>query len=160
PLVWFIGGLSRFVVTRILKLEYSEDKPVFRITDLNSFIHGNLKTEGDDNQVEIDTEIFDNAIEFKTIRIRDCMVPRTDIVAVELEGSIAELNQIFIGSGQSKILVYRENIAEVVGYCPHLELVETASTVQDILTAIIIVPESGLADGLLVQFISERKSLA
>jgi len=160
PLVWFIGGLSRFVVTRILKLEYSEEKPVFRITDLNSFIHGNLKTEGDDNQVEIDTEIFDNAIEFKTIRIRDCMVPRTDIVAVELEDSIAELNKIFIESGHSKIVVYKENIDEVVGYCHHLELFKKPKTIQDILTPIIIVPESALANELLVQFISERKSLA
>src|SRR5690554_1433634 len=160
PLVWLIGGLSRFIVTRILKLEYSEDKPVFKITDLNSFIQNNLKTEGDDAHVEIDTEIFDNAIEFKTIRIRDCMVPRTDIVAVELEDSIAELNKIFIESGHSKIVVYKENIDEVVGYCHHLELFKKPKTIQDILTPIIIVPESALANELLVQFISERKSLA
>ncbi|HLW20768.1 MAG TPA: hemolysin family protein [Cyclobacteriaceae bacterium] len=160
PLVWFIGGLSRFIVSNILKLEYSQDKPVFKITDLNSFIQDNLKTEGEDAHLEIDTEIFDNAIEFKSIRIRDCMVPRTDIVAVELEDSIAELNKIFIESGHSKIVIYKENIDEVVGYCHHLELFKKPKTIQDILTPIIIVPESALANELLVQFISERKSLA
>ena len=160
PLVWFIGGLSRFIVSNILKLEYSQDKPVFKITDLNSFIQDNLKAEREDAHLEIDTEIFDNAIEFKSIRIRDCMVPRTDIVAVELEDSIAELNKIFIESGHSKIVIYKENIDEVVGYCHHLELFKKPKTIQDILTPIIIVPESALANELLVQFISERKSLA
>jgi len=79
---------------------------------------------------------------------------------VELEDSIAELNKIFIESGHSKIVVYKENIDEVVGYCHHLELFKKPKTIQDILTPIIIVPESALANELLVQFISERKSLA
>src|SRR5690554_2363923 len=160
PLVWFIGGLSRFIVSNILKLEYSQDKPVFKITDLNSFIQDNLKAEREDAHLEIDTEIFDNAIEFKSIRIRDCIVPRTDIVAVEVEDSIAELNKIFIESGHSKIVVYKENIDEVVGYCHHLELFKKPKNIQDILTPIIIVPESALANELLVEFIAERKSLA
>src|SRR5690554_3538863 len=160
PLVWFIGGLSRFIVSNILKLEYSQDKPVFKITDLNSFIQDNLKAEREDAHLEIDTEIFDNAIEFKSIRIRDCMVPRTDIVAVELEDAINELNKVFIESGHSKIVVYKDNIDEVVGYCHHLELFKKPKTIRDILTPIIIVPDSALANDLLVQFISERKSLA
>lgn len=160
PLVWVVGGLSRAFVTKILNLEYPEDKPVFTITDLNSFIQTNLETEGEDSNVDIDTEIFDNAIEFKTIRIRECMVPRTDIVAVEIEDSIAELNNVFSESGHSKIIIYKENMDEVVGYCHHLELFKKPKSIQDILTPIIIVPESALANELLVQFISERKSLA
>ena len=160
PLVWVVVGLSRFFVIKVLKLEYSEDKPVFKITDLNSFIQNNLEMEGEDTMVDINTEIFDNAVEFKTIRIRDCMVPRTDIVAVEIDDTIAELNQVFIESGHSKIVIYKENIDEVVGYCHHLELFKKPKSIQDILTPIIIVPESALANELLVQFISERKSLA
>lgn len=160
PLVWVVVGLSRFFVIKVLKLEYSEDKPVFKITDLNSFIQNNLEMEGEDTMVDINTEIFDNAVEFKTIRIRDCMVPRTDIVAVEIDDTIAELNKVFIESGHSKIVIYKENIDEVVGYCHHLELFKKPKSIQDILTPIIIVPESALANELLVQFISERKSLA
>lgn len=160
PLVWLITGFSRFIVTTMLKLEYSEDKPVLKVTDLNSFILNNLKSDGDDTQVEIDTEIFENAVEFKTVRVRDCMVPRTDIVAVEIDESIAELSNVFVESGHSKIVVYKENIDEVVGYCHHLELFKKPKSIKDILTAIIIVPESALANELLVQFIAERKSLA
>lgn len=160
PFVWVIRIFSRWIVTKVLNLDYSEDKPVFKITDLNSFFQNNLKAERDDDQIEIDTEIFENAVEFKTIRIRDCMVPRTEIVAVDIDEPIHELNKVFIQSGHSKIVVYKDNIDEVVGYCHHLELFKKPKAIMDILTPIIIVPESALANDLLVQFIAERKSLA
>ncbi|WP_215226464.1 hemolysin family protein [Echinicola shivajiensis] len=159
PLVWLIVGMSRFFITKVLNLEYSEDKPVFKITDLNSFIQNNLETEGDDS-MDIDTKIFDNAVEFKTVKARDCMVPRTDIVAVDVEDNIKDLKSIFMSSGHSKIIVYKENIDDVIGYCHHLELFKKPKSIEDILTPIIIVPETALVNELLVQFISERKSLA
>lgn len=160
PVVWFVVGLSRFFITHILRLEYSEDKPVFKVTDLNSFIQNNLHASGEDAKVEVDSKIFDNAVEFKTIKVRECMVPRTDIAAVEIDESISELKEVFAESGHSKIIVYRETIDDVIGYCHQLELFKKPKTIEDILTPIIIVPESALANELLVQFIQERKSLA
>ncbi|MDN3668980.1 hemolysin family protein [Echinicola jeungdonensis] len=159
PVVWLVVGLSRVFITKILRLDYSEDKPVFKITDLNSFIQNHLETEGEDS-TDLDTKIFDNAVEFKTIRVRECMVPRTDIVAVDVEDSILDLKNTFTESGHSKIIVYKENIDDVIGYCHHLELFKKPKNIQDILTPIIIVPETALVNELLVQFISERKSLA
>ncbi|WP_114748617.1 hemolysin family protein [Pleomorphovibrio marinus] len=160
PVVWVVVGLSKIFIVNVLNLDYNEDKPVFRITDLNSFIQNNLETKGEEAKADIDTKIFDNAVEFKTIRVRECMVPRTDIVAVEEEDSIAELKQAFIDSGHSKIIVYRETIDDVIGYCHHLELFKKPKSIEEILTPIIIVPESALANELLVQFIKERKSLS
>lgn len=160
PIVWLIVGLSRFVITKLLRLEYSEDKPVFKVTDLNSFVQNNLRHSSEDSKVEIDTKIFDNAVEFKTIRVRECMVPRTDIVAVEIDDPIEELKRVFEESGHSKIIVYRESIDDVIGYCHQLEMFKKPKKVSDILTPIVIAPESALANELLVQFIKERKSLA
>ncbi|AWW30515.1 hemolysin [Echinicola strongylocentroti] len=159
PIVWLVVGMSRFFITRILGLDYSEDRPVFKITDLNSFIQNNLETEGEEG-TDIDTKIFDNAVEFKKVKARDCMVPRTDIVAVDVEDSIEELKATFMESGHSKIIVYKENIDDVIGYCHHLALFKKPKNINDILTQIIIVPETALVHELLVQFISERKSLA
>ncbi len=88
------------------------------------------------------------------------MIPRTDIVAVEVQDSIAELRKVFEESGHSKVIVYRDTIDEVIGYCHQLELFRKPKTIEEILTPIVIVPESALANELLIQFIQERKSLA
>ncbi|GMQ30025.1 hemolysin family protein [Algoriphagus confluentis] len=161
PLVWAIVQMSRFFITKILRLEYNEEKPVFTVTDLNSFIKEHFRqSQSTNGKVEIDTKIFDNAVDFKTIRIRECMIPRTDIVAVEVEDSIQDLKKVFEESGHSKVIVYRETIDEVIGYCHQLELFKKPKTIEEILTPIIITPESGLANELLIQFIQERKSLA
>ena len=160
PIVWAVVGLSRFFITKVLRLEYSEDRPVFTVTDLNSFIQNHLNQEKEEGKVDIDTKIFDNAVEFKTVRVRECMVPRTDIVSVEIEDSIEELKEVFAESGHSKVIVYRETIDDVIGYCHQLELFKKPKTIEEILTPIIIAPESALANELLIEFIQERKSLA
>ncbi len=123
PIVWLIVGLSRFFITKVLRLEYNEEKPVFKVTDLNVFIKEHFRqANSNQKRMEIDSKIFDNAIEFKTVKVRECMIPRTDIVAVEVEDTIGELKKVFEESGHSKVIVYRETIDEVIGYCHQLEL--------------------------------------
>ena len=160
PIVWLIVGLSRGFITQVLRLEYNEEKPVFTITDLNSFIKDQMRQTRNPGNIEVDSKIFDNAIEFKTVRVRECMVPRTDIVAVEIEDGIEDLKRVFEESGHSKVIIYRESIDEVIGYCHQLELFKKPKSIEDILTPILITPESALANELLIQFIQERKSLA
>lgn len=160
PIVWLIVGLSRLFITKVLRLDYNEEKPVFTITDLNSFIKDQMRQNRTPGKVEIDSKIFDNAVEFKTVRVRECMIPRTDIVAVEVDDSIEELKKVFEESGHSKVIIYRESIDEVIGYCHQLELFKKPKSIDDILNPIIIAPESALANELLIQFIQERKSLA
>jgi putative hemolysin len=120
PIVWLIVALSKGFITQVLRLEYNEEKPVFTITDLNSFIKDQMGQRKSAGNVEVDSKIFDNAIEFKTVRIRECMIPRTDIVAVEVSDSIEELKNVFQESGHSKVVIYRESIDEVIGYCHQL----------------------------------------
>lgn len=160
PIVWLIVGMSRFFIVHVLRLEYNEEKPAFTVTDLNAFIKEHFGQAKASGQVDIDSKIFDNAIEFKTVRVRECMVPRTDIVAVEVGDSIGDLKKVFEESGHSKVIVYRDSIDEVIGYCHQLELFRKPKTIEEILTPIVIAPESALANELLIQFIQERKSLA
>lgn len=159
PLVQLFVIIAKFLITRVFRLEYSEDRPVFRLTDLNGYLN-NLSTEVGQAQTEVNTKIFSNALEFKTVRVRECMIPRTEIVAVDIEDGMEELKANFIESGHSKIVIYKDSIDEVIGYCHSLSLFKKPTDISHILTPIIIVPETMLANELMVQFIQERKSLA
>ncbi len=160
PLVWGIVGLSKWFINNVLRLEYSEERPAFGLTDLNNYLQNlNRKTSTED-ETEVDTKIFNNALEFKQVRVRDCMIPRTDIVAVDIEGGMDELKKTFVESGHSRVLVYKETMEDVLGYCHSLSMFKKPKEIQGILTPIPIVPEAMPAKDLLFKFSKEHKSLA
>jgi CBS domain containing-hemolysin-like protein len=111
--------------------------------------------------VWVDTKIFHKALEFKTVKVRECMIPRTEIKAVDLEDTnFEELNKMFVESGHSKILVFKESIDDVIGYVHSSELFKKPQDIDSIITPIPMVPETLLANELMIQFIAEFKSLA
>jgi CBS domain containing-hemolysin-like protein len=160
PVVIFIVSLSKFVITKIFRTEYSDEKPVFGLTDLNHYLKNMQRVKHEDEDIELDKKIFHNALEFKTVKVRECMIPRTEIVAVDVQDGIEKLRQAFVESGHSKILIYKESIDDVIGYCHSSELFKKPEKIEDILTSIIIVPETILANELMIRFINEQKSLA
>ncbi len=160
PLVWLTVGLSKWFITRVLRLNYSEEKPAFGLTDLNHYLQNLNRKVSTEEENEVDTRIFHNALEFKQVKVRDCMIPRTEITAIELEEGIEGLSQVFIESGHSKVLVYKESLEEVIGYCHSLALFKKPKDIQSILTSIPIVPEAMPANDLMIKFSKERKSLA
>ena len=159
PLVWLIVKISALFIL-LFGYKLSDEKPVFGLTDLNNYIKNNILNTQDEKEPEIDAKIFNNAIEFKTVKVRECMIPRTEIEAVEENDSIEELRDLFDKTGHSKIIIYKESIDEVIGYCHALALFKKPTDIKSILTPILIVPETMLANELLIQFITERKSLA
>ena len=160
PVVWLIEQMSKFIILFVLRQPYSEDRQVFGLTDLSNYIKQNTRDDIKKTKVELDTKIFNNALEFKTVRVRECMIPRTEISAIDIEDSVEDLKTEFIESGHTKILVYRESIDDVIGYCHVLDLFKKPQDIGSMLTPIIIVPETMLANELMIQFIQERKSLA
>lgn len=160
PIMFTIVSLSKFFIVYVLRLEYSEEKPLFGLTDLNNYLKNMHKVRHDNEDIELDKKIFDNALEFKTVRVRECMIPRTEIVAVSLEDGIEKLKEAFIESGHSKVIIYKESIDDVIGYCHSAALFNKPATIQEILTPISIVPETMMANELMIQLLKDRKSLA
>jgi len=160
PLVWVIEQMSKFIIIYVLRQKYEEDRQVFGLTDLGNYIKRNTHEDVKKAKIEVDTKIFNNALEFKTVRVRECMIPRTEISAVDVEDDIEELKKEFLDSSHTKVLVYKGNIDEIIGYCHVLELFKKPQDIESILTPILIVPETMLANELMIQFIQERKSLA
>ncbi|CAN5316331.1 hemolysin family protein [soil metagenome] len=160
PVTFTIVNLSKFVIKKVLRLEYSEEKPLFGLTDLNNYLRNMQKVSHDDEEIELDKKILHNALEFKKVRVRECMVPRTEIMAINLEDGIEKLRTAFVESGHSKIVVYRDSIDDVIGYCHSAALFKNPASLQEILTPISIVTETTMANEMMIQLIKERRSLA
>jgi putative hemolysin len=160
PLVWSIVGLSQWFIINVLRLEYSDEKPAFGLTDLNNYLQNLNRKTSTEEEAEVDTKIFNNALEFKQVKVRDCMIPRTEIVAMDIEKGMEELKKVFVESGHSRVLVYKETLEDVVGYCHSLAMFKKPKDINGIVTSIPIVPEAMAAKDLLIRFSQERKSLA
>lgn len=160
PITYFIVGLSKLVLKHIFRVESSEERPAYGLTDLNNFLRNTNKVRHEDEEIELDKKILHNALEFKKVRVRECMVPRTEITAVALEDGIPGLLKAFVDSGHSKIVIYRDTIDDIIGYCHSAALFKNPATIDEILTPISIVTETTLANELMVQLIRDRRSLA
>jgi len=158
--------LSKWVIVNLLKLTYDDSKPTYGLIDLNNYIKRISKVNRDEDMlgeaiVDIDEQIFSNALEFKSIRVRECMIPRTEITAIDInEDALEELRKSFVDSGHSKILVFKDTIDDIVGYCYALQLFKKPDRIEDIVKDILLVPETMGARDLMKQFITEHKSLA
>jgi len=163
---YFITKLSKLVIVSVFKLKYEDSKPVYGLTDLNNYIKQLSKSKRDDDlpgddTVDIDEQLFSNALEFKSLRVRDCMIPRTEISAIDItESSLEDLNKMISDSGHSKVLVYKESIDNIIGYCHALSLFKKPEHIEDIIKEIFLVPETMSARDLMLKFIAEHKSLA
>ena len=163
--VFVVVTLSKWVIVYVFKWKYEEDKPLIALTDLNYFVQrlNNVKVSDSDDKGDttlLDKEIFDNLINFKDVRVRDCLIPRKEIVAIDKEDGIKALKNAFIKSGHSKVFIYKKSIDNIIGYCHSNQLFKKPDTIQEILSNIIIVPETELASDLLVTFIEKHRSIA
>jgi len=160
PVVYSIISAAKFLSVSVLRLEYSKDKPVFGLTDVNQYLKSIHRVRQEDENIELDRKIFTNALEFKSVRVWDCMIPRTEITAVNLDAGIKKLHEAFLESGHSKIIIFKDSIDDVIGYCHSAALFKKPEKIEEILTPIITIPETMLARDLMVKFINDRKSLA
>jgi len=159
PLVLIIVNLSKFIIKKS-GLQYSESKPAFGLTDLNDFIKRIASSSDNKTDAGVDSKMFHNAVELKKVKVRECMVPRTEFSTIEIEDSIDDLRQVFIESGHSKIIVYKDSIDDVTGYIHSSELFKKPGNLKDIITPLTIVPETMLANELMIQFIKDHRSIA
>jgi CBS domain containing-hemolysin-like protein len=159
PITAFVVNLS----TSILKLfgnEESINKVSFKKTDLDLYINELKKDLEIGEEMEHDVKIFHNALSFSEVIARDCMVPRNEIVALEINDKIEALKELFLESGHSRIIIYKENIDNIIGYVHSIELFKTPISIKSMLIPISIVPESISGIKLLKDFIDKKISVS
>jgi len=158
PLASVFVSLSETILKYLFNVRMRESSEPFSKIDLEHFFQ-QTKELDDDNQ-ELNTELFENALSLPTVKIRQCLVPRTEIEALPITTPISEVRKRFIDTNLSKIVVYENSIDEIVGYVHQLDLLKRPSDIQSILHPIIAVPESMSATDLITRFSKERKSIA
>ncbi|MCC6721901.1 MAG: HlyC/CorC family transporter [Bacteroidia bacterium] len=157
PIVYFVIWLSKQILKIITKQTFIETGPAFTKVDLGNFISETLQTN---KKSEVDAEILINALDFSNVKVRDCIVPRTELVAIDYETSIDELYKIFTESRHSKILVYKQSIDNIVGYVHQIDMFRKPNSLKSIMIPIIITNESRGARQMLNEFVKKRKSIA
>lgn len=159
PFVWITLSISKLFL-KVLKVEMTTEVLEFGKIDLDNFLREATSVNDDKRKVDKEIQFFQNALAFSELKVRDCLIPRTEIVAVEVEDSLDELKNELNKSGKSKVLVYRDNIDNIIGYVHAYELFKKPESIKAILRPVSIIPETMMAEDALKNLTQAKRSIA
>lgn len=160
PVSRFASTLSKILLKTVgIRVERDNDSDEFSKVDLDYLVQSSIDSAKDERQIGDEVKIFQNALDFSETKVRDCMIPRTEINAVDASSSQAELMQKFIESGNSKIIVYDEDIDHIVGYIHSSEMFKNPDDWHSSIRQIPFVPETMSAQKMMHTFLQQKKSL-
>ena len=161
PISRFATLLSKGLLRLVgIRMKSAGEEKEFTKVDLDYLVQDSIDNANNDDEIEEEVKIFQNALDFSETKIRDCMVHRTEIDAVEDTSTIEQLKQMFIESGHSKILVFHEDIDHVIGYVHSSDMFHNPTDLAGIIREISFVPETMLASKLMTQLMQQKRSLA
>jgi CBS domain containing-hemolysin-like protein len=158
PLTHLLVSSAQWILRYIFNVRVNEKNEAFTKIDLEHFFQ-QTKEQSEEN-TDLNKELFENALSLPMVKIRQCLVPRTEIEACELHTPIENLQQQFVTTQLSKLVIYDDNIDNIVGYVHQLDLFKRPANIQSVLHPIIVVPEAMSVPDLMNKFTKERKSIA
>ena len=164
-LLWPISKFATFLARCLLRMlgirmEAKDDDEGFSKVDLDYLVHSSIDSAQKGGEIDEEVKIFQNALDFSELKVRDCMIPRTEINAVSITCDVSELQQMFIESGHSKIIVYEEDVDHIMGYIHSSEMFRNAAKWKERINTMPFVPETMAAHKLMKMFMQQKKSLA
>ncbi|MEP2238653.1 MAG: hemolysin family protein [Maribacter sp.] len=156
----FIIWISDFILKYVFGTSGDEVQLAFSKLELGDYITEQMETVEEEDEIDTEIQIFQNALEFAAVKAREVMVPRTEIVAVEMHETPKNLAKLFTETGYSKILIYNDTVDNVIGYVHSYELFKKPKTIKSILLPVEFVPETMLIQDILNVLIKKRKSIA
>lgn len=164
-LLWPISRFSTLIAKGLLRMygiqmSHQQEEEEFTKVDLDYLVQSSIDNARSDDEIEDEVKIFQNALDFADLKVRDCMVPRTEINAVEENSTVEDLQQKFIESGHSKIIVYKEDIDHIIGYVHSSELFRRSADWHANVRTMPFVPETMAAQKLMQTFLQHKKSIA
>lgn len=162
PLTFFSITLSNFILRTVLRVKFEENESglIFGKIDLDHLVRESTTHSKNKADLEHEVAIFQNALDFSELKARECMIPRTEIIGIEVNESIEYLKNKFVETKLSKMIIYENNMDNIIGYVHSYELFNTPSSIRSVLLPVLIVPESKPASEVLTLFIQQHKSVA
>lgn len=157
---FLVIGLAELILKIFIRDKGDNSQIVFEKVDLDNYLEEYTKDVEDSEVLDHEVKIFHNALNFADVIARDCMVPRNEIIAFELEEDLIDLREKFIQTGLSKILIYRETVDNIIGYIHSYELFKNPETIKSILLPVSIIPETINANKILEELIKKNRSIA
>lgn len=156
----FIIWISDIILKKFFKTEGDYVPSFFSKIELGNYINEQMSTVDNDEDVDSEIQIFQNALEFSGVKAREIMTPRTELVAVEIHSSVAQLRELFIQTGYSKILIYQNSLDDIIGYVHSFELFKKPRSIKAIMIPVEYVPETIFIKDVLNLLTKKRKSVA
>jgi len=156
----FIIWISDIILKKFFKTEGDYVPSFFSKIELGNYINEQMSTVDNDEDVDSEIQIFQNALEFSGVKAREIMTPRTELVAVEFHSSVSQLRELFIQTGYSKILIYQNSLDDIIGYVHSFELFKKPRTIKAIMIPVEYVPETIFIKDVLNLLTKKRKSVA
>lgn len=161
PISIFVSRISRWLMKLFGIGQISDHKEGLTIEELDTFLQDSIESISDKEEIENEVKIFSNAIDFKDTQISECMIPRNEIVSVSVkELNREELIKKFISTGLSKIVVFKDDIDDILGYIHISELFDVNASLKDKLKPVIFTPETMLANKMMRRLLNEKRSMA
>ena len=157
---WLVMKVSDFVLRIFFKTAGDEITQAFSKNELGDYINQQMEAVSENDEIDSEVQIFQNALEFSEVKTREAMIPRTEICAVEYRDRLSELSGLFTETGFSKILVYRENIDDIIGYVHSFDLFKKPQSIRSIMKPVEYVPETMLIQDTLNLLTRKRRSMA
>lgn len=156
----FIIFISDFILRVFFNTKQDTVQLAFTKAELGNYITEQLETAKEDGEIDSEIQIFQNALGFHNVRAREAMIPRTDIIAIDVHDSIKNLNELFVETGLSKIMVYKNSLDDIIGYVHVFELFKNPKNIRSILLPIEVVPETMMINDILNELTKKQKSVA
>jgi len=157
---WLVTQMSKGFLRVFFKANTSNEKSVFGAVDLDHYLKEITQNMDPDQDLEHEIQILQNALDFSQLKARDCLIPRNELVALNVDDEMLELKELFIETGLSKIVIYRDSIDNVIGYVHVRDVFRNPESISKALMPVFIVPEPMAANEVLELFIKKKGNLA